>query len=231
MNFCIITGANCGLGEEIFNEFFKKSDFLVISISLALSSKQKQIKKENKNSFVFFELDLQHLINPSKQLNIESLNAEYKPELIIFFSNASTIHPIGEIGKLDPTKIDIAIKVNIFAPIILTNHILNIFSEQRLLLFNITSGASNKTINGWSIYSISKLAISKFYDFIRIDNSNNNLKIINFDPGMMNTKMQGEIRSSKFKGVKSFIEHKKKGNLKSAKKVVYQIMELISNSI
>ena len=57
------------------------------------------------------------------------------------------------------------------------------------------------------------------------DDEHKNIEVVNFDPGVMNTNMQQQIRNSKFNDVDVFKSYKSKNILKDTKDVAFEIYE------
>lgn len=229
MRGIIITGTSRGLGKALLDILVKK-DIPIISISRATL----------KNEYIFDKVF--HLnIDFSKKLTLEQLDLLEKilkknsiTELF-FINNAGVISPIDFIGNLNNEEIYQNLNVNLLSPILIINKIISIGIIEKLTILNISSGAANKVLQGWSCYSTSKAAMLFFLNALIEENKNNNkIEVINIDPGVMDTDMQESIRKSSkdnFPLVDKFIEYKESNLLKSpqevAKDIINRYMEFI----
>lgn len=212
----IITGTSRGLGEALCSYVINKTEHKVISLSRSFTIQQNEFPN---NRFFRIPIDFS-IIEGFKSLSIiESL---IKDEEIIFINNAGVIYPISEVGSFIDKDILNAISVNISAPIIISNFILNHFKNNKITMINITSGAAKYPIKNWSLYNSSKAAINMFFDVMQHEFPT--LEFINLDPGVIDTDMQNTIRTSNFEKVNEFIAYKEKGLLKSPNIVADEIL-------
>ena len=97
-NLVIITGANKGLGEALFNEIYSDKNInLIISVSRNLSLEQEKLLKNNDKRFRFIKVDLSKITNI--KLSISSFEHFYKNyKNVTLISNAGIIGPIKKVG-------------------------------------------------------------------------------------------------------------------------------------
>ena len=89
-------------------------------------------------------------------------------------------------------KIVESININLISPIILLNFILRF---KVLALINITSGAGFTINKKLSLYSITKLATHRLFEFIKKENSN--IIVKNIDPGIFQSNMHNLLKEKK----------------------------------
>ena len=145
----------------------------------------------------------------------------------MFFNNAAVVTPIGRIGTLDENAIRQSLNINIVSQIELINLLASRFKD--IIIVNLTSGAANNPIDGWSLYSTGKAAMISFLK--SFSKENNKIKVLNFDPGVMDTRMQAEIRESNFEEVKKFKDFCTLNRLKKTEEVVISLIKNISDEI
>ena len=130
--------------------------------------------------------------------NLNTLNKihrkidKIKNRQIIFINIANTLGEINFIGKLKKKKIVESININLISPIILLNFILRF---KVLALINITSGAGFTINKKLSLYSITKLATHRLFEFIKKENSN--IIVKNIDPGIFQSNMHNLLKEKK----------------------------------
>ena len=118
---------------------------------------------------------------------------------------------------------------NILAPMLLTNKLVSL-SRQRgmpLRIVNITSGAANDPLAGWSVYSTGKFAAKFFFQCLALEWPE--VAIANIDPGVLNTDMQRRIRLSsdadfpdRPRFVQFHADNKLRDPSEAAEKILYQ---------
>src|SRR5690625_5748465 len=103
----------------------------------------------------------------------------------------------------------------------LMNECLRISAAKELSFYgvNITSGAANRPIYGWSAYCSTKALINRYTETVALEQHTlkTENKVFAFSPGVMDTNMQAEIRSTdsaSFKDVEQFIQYKKDDQLR-----------------
>lgn len=204
MEFVIITGASRGLGKAISTELISsgKTLILVARDYYALS----QLKDELNNCIDcriwIYPIDLSES-EVSKDAIVELLekiNNETKNYKLTFINNAGSINPIKKVDQLSIDEVHYNLSVNFITPSLFISYIMkfSLLNDIELKIINISSGAYKKPISCWSLYSSAKAAMKMFLDTARNENlSNEKVKIVSFDPGVMDTDMQREIRSVK----------------------------------
>ena len=230
-NLVIITGANKGLGEALFNEIYSDKNInLIISVSRNLSLEQEKLLKNNDKRFRFIKVDLSKITNI--KLSISSFEHFYKNyKNVTLISNAGIIGPIKKVGDYNDEEIIESINVNILSPVVVINYFINYFMNKNLKVVNISSKAVDSQIDGWATYSSAKMYMQKFIEMLIHQEKNNpDFNAINIYPGLIDTDMQKEIRgvtNKDFKKQKDFKKYKDDGQLQKpdivAKKILNQL--------
>ncbi|WP_462250691.1 SDR family NAD(P)-dependent oxidoreductase [Ekhidna sp.] len=222
----IISGANRGLGKALFDLLFEKESIeFVVSLSRRLSESQKELTDDPR--FIFIEQDLSEL---SSQTSLQELDRlKDTVDKITFINNAAIIHPIDGVGNFNDGDLLQSIKVNIQAPMIIINYLIASFSQKELDIVNISSGAANRPIDGWSIYCSAKAYMKMFIESLEQQEQNNpSINAINIDPGVVDTDMQKSLRESNsgaFTRHQDFVNLKNEGLLQTPQAVAAQIIE------
>lgn len=218
MKLYIITGASAGLGLSLSKIALSQGD-LVIGVS-----RRSVLKHEN-----FFSLkhDLSKPSGMEKKLErlFERINFR-KIKSVHLINNAAGIEPVSLVGKLSNEGISQQLALNLTAPIILTNYLLQKF-KKKLVVTNITSGAAVRAISGWSLYCSTKSGLRMFTECL----VGEGVRAISFSPGIMDTGMQATLRkqnSKDFQRVKEFKDYKDKNLLLSADEVATLLIGLLS---
>ncbi|PLS02617.1 (S)-benzoin forming benzil reductase [Neobacillus cucumis] len=234
MKYAIITGASKGLGESIAKRLLQEQ-IAVISVSRTENIELKNLAIEKGIEFKHVSCNLS-LEKEIQEVFMEIAHCifEKNPTEILLFNNAGVIEPIQKVGNLDQTPIIRNIKVNLIAPILITNLFLSQapLTNTKVTVINVTSGAAIRSFEGWSVYGSSKAGLNMFTQTTAIEQADLKTKnvIIGFSPGVMDTGMQETIRSTSgdaFKELEKFKEYKEKNLLLETDTVAQRLVELV----
>lgn len=116
---------------------------------------------------------------------------------VILINNAGLVEPNALIGQQSSQAIVNAIKVNITAPLLLTNAVVavSLGAQKPLRIVHISSGAGRKAYSGWSVYGATKAALDQHAEVIATE-KRPQVRIASIAPGVVNTDMQAQIRAS-----------------------------------
>jgi benzil reductase ((S)-benzoin forming) len=233
MNIFIISGVSKGLGYALVEKILSYELNNLKVIGLSRNVPDFEIRYPNK--FEWINADFK---NPEKVLSLIELKLKiYNPTTVCFINNAGDINPIAKIGTIEDQKLFDSVSINILSPVICINYLLDYSSKlSKLILVNITSGAANKAINGWSLYCSAKSYMKMYFDVLFSEMSTDQrsrILVKQIDPGAMNTEMQSEIRNSgiesdQYRRLKTMHENE---NLKQPKDVADIIIKDIFSEI
>lgn len=218
----IITGGSRGLGRSLV-DLYSSEEWEIIELSRSGKSRyHKDLDFSNPDSIdsIIKELNERISINEINELHI--------------ISNAATLTPIDKNFRIKNKDVLDNININITSSIILINRVMKEFRELNIpkYIVNISSGAALKGYAGWSLYCASKAATENYINSLILQESNETFPFtcINFDPGVMDTKMQQEIRGSSiesFPTIERFINLKENSELRTPESVGYILLELL----
>ncbi|WP_226678846.1 (S)-benzoin forming benzil reductase [Mesobacillus jeotgali] len=233
MNYAIVTGASKGLGASAALRFISEG-IPVITVSRNENTTLKQAAESAGISYTHYSCDL------SSAQQVQSVFAQICDEVFVdaenvyVINNAGVIEPIDVAGELDAALVQSNIQVNLTAPILISNLLLQKAknTDSSVVIANVTSGAGERPIQGWSIYCSTKAAVNMFTMTagLELENSGSSSKVIAFSPGLMDTDMQVTIRSSSeeaFADVDTFRNYKESGNLRSPDTVAGALVKLV----
>ena len=221
----ILTGHSKGLGRAILDTYLQKEGFEILAISrTCLGLGFPQLKEI---SLDFSELDKLEKV-------LETLFPKGDFEEIHLINNAGWIGEIKPVGKLQPSNLKKLMSINLLAPICLTNAFVAAYQNRnsKRIVCNISSGAAHKPVSGWSEYCSSKAALAMFSMVCEKENEHTGIRFFSLAPGIVDTGMQGEIRSVReddFPDLERFKSYKSQGALSSAEAVSRKIDYLLSN--
>lgn len=218
----IISGGSKGLGKSLV-EIYSSRGWDIIELSRSGNSKFNFRVDFNKPDEIDNWLS-KILINIDKD-NITELH---------IINNAATLTPIDKNYRIDTSLTIQNMNINVVSSIIFLNYLTKDFRklDTPKTIVNISSGAALKGYSGWSLYCASKAAMENYMNSIMIQEEDEKFPFsaINFDPGVMDTQMQEEIRSSKtsqFPTLERFIDLKKNNELRSPESVAELLSELL----
>ena len=227
MRVFVITGISRGLGEKIAQELINNKE-TVIGIGRNFTEQQKEDSRMNPDQFQVLNCDLSDISDVTNLIAKLERILSGKFNEIIFINNAGIIEPIKKIGEFS-NNVDIYnhININYVSPSIIINSLVKLIeNNMKLKILNITSGAAERPIEGWSLYCSTKKATKMFLDVL--NEENNKVVIKHIDPGVMNTEMQHSIRNSHegdFPTVNQFRNYKETGRLLEPSDVAVKVLE------
>jgi benzil reductase ((S)-benzoin forming) len=234
MKYAIITGTSRGLGEAVA-KLLMTNHVHVDGISRKQSPILKQIASENNVTFQEINCDLGKIeeLETLVQLAFKQIIRKEASELYLI-NNAAVIEPIEQGMNISPQALAYHFQVNAVAPMVLTN----LFLKQAnnidipVVSLTVTSGAAEKPTYGWSAYCSSKASINMYTKTIALEQEHlgTNHKVIAFSPGVMDTAMQEEIRSSSktsFTSVGKFRAYKENNQLRDTEKIGKLVVQIL----
>ena len=215
----IITGVSRGLGKAIA-EIFLEGQNQVIGIG-----RSHAIDHPN---FRFEECDLSDLDAVERCLKNEVFDVP-----VTLINNAGILGEIGRMSQKESFDLNCIFDVNVNAPFRLLK---NIYAAMRIksdfTLVNISSGAANRAIPSWGGYCASKSALNMLTEAFYLEELElgNNVKVYALAPGVIDTDMQGQIRttpSSVFSSVEKFKKLSKDGMLFTSEEAATRLKLLL----
>ncbi|MFI7059682.1 SDR family NAD(P)-dependent oxidoreductase [Kribbella sp. NPDC050124] len=163
--------------------------------------------------------------------------AGYDGDRVVFIHNAGTISPIGPASAVDASDYSRAVLLNSAAPQVLGQAFLQatagLTCERHLVL--LSSGAAKTAYAGWSSYNAGKAAVEHWVRTVGAEqDSVGGCRVIAVAPGVVDTAMQSEIRSTTeqaFPSVARFHELKESGALSTPTEAATGIWSLLSREL
>ena len=216
MKVVILTGYTSGLGGAIHDYLVSaclKYKFIFIgrrNIQLVEDSMKIYLKADFSNIEDVASLKINDYIQDAHE--------------VVFINNAGTVKPICPMNEIESKEFLSTVAVNYISPVLLINKLKK--NVGKIKIINISSGAAYNPVPYWSTYCSTKSAIKMYFDVISLEDG---ISVQHFDPGVVDTKMQKEIRkkSEKYAELKFFEEIKRNKMLKDPARVALEICELI----
>ncbi|MCA1066302.1 (S)-benzoin forming benzil reductase [Rossellomorea sp. AcN35-11] len=235
MDYAIVTGATRGLGESIAKLFMEKG-IGVSNISRVNNETLQKLAREKEVPYDFFPCDL------AQSGETEAVFREVgrklvglAPEKVYVVQNAGVVTPINPSGEIENEAMETSVHVNLLSPMIATNEMLKAVrgSDSRMIMINVSSGAGSRPVFGWSTYCATKAGVNMLTETVSLELSRKHSRhqVIAFSPGVMDTDMQGEIRSSSkeaFADVEAFQRYKDEGMLRDTDTVAQALVKLVT---
>jgi len=224
MKLAIITGGSKGLGRALVNVYseagwqvkeFSRTGSGEHHISADLSSTSSVISITDD---LFSTLSLHHY------------------DEILLVNNAGTLTPIRKIASIQNEELLNSLSVNLLSSVAVINsfirHFRNVDAQKTVV--NISSGAVLKGYPGWSLYCAAKAGCENFINSIAEEEQNEThpFTVLNFDPDVMDTDMQAEIRNAEaehFPPKQRFLDYHNSGNLRAPIEVAKKLYSLLSD--
>lgn len=236
MKYAVITGASRGLGASAAQQLLSRG-IHIITVSRNENNDLKLAAAEAGTDYMHFSCDL---ASEEQVQNVfhEIAETVFKDaEQVYMINNAGVIEPIEVAGELDSSHVMTNVQVNLTAPVLISNLFLKKARETaiEMVIANVTSGAAERPIHGWSIYCSTKAAVNMFTMTagLELEKAKSNSKIIAFSPGIMDTDMQATIRSSSeeaFADLAAFKNYKESGSLRRPDIVAGALVKLLLGS-
>ncbi|HIV81826.1 MAG TPA: SDR family NAD(P)-dependent oxidoreductase [Candidatus Salinicoccus merdavium] len=227
MRYVFITGTSRGLGNALLEMF---QEDRIISISRSKVETEYPLYKE----FYVDFLDEKEL-----ESTVDEIFGSIEPEPgdeVFLINNAGVVDPVKSVENIDAEGFLNNYKVNVLAPALFMKGFVNQFKDLRgaKRILTVSSGAALNPTEGWAAYCSSKAAVNMVSDVLRLEMDRLQYPIFTatFRPGVIDTDMQSEIRSSEeneFPDVERFKKFKETNKLYNKKTVAYVLKRVITS--
>ncbi|WP_407406751.1 (S)-benzoin forming benzil reductase [Peribacillus sp.] len=232
MKTFIITGASRGLGASLAEHCLSDGNHcILISRTPHPEMAEKAVMAGAKLSFIYMDLFDGSQLAPL----IDKIFTELDEDSDVYFiNNAGVIDPIKTVGNLAQENIELSLRVNFMAPVVLADAFIKRTKEwkQKKVMVNISSGAAKNPYHGWAAYCSTKAGLEMFTRVAGLEQEKETYPttLISFSPGVMDTGMQETIRSADekdFSDRTKFHDYKEKGLLRSPEFVAEKLLQLL----
>lgn len=221
----IITGSTGGIGQCLVKRAIASHNIERIYCQYRNRKKFVDLFGNGNSKLVAEEYDT---LYQEKTSHILKELYKNKPKNVACVYTAFSISPIKKIGTYSLDEIKDNIDLNIRDIVFLTNCLVQFSKEckSQLKLIHFDSGAAYKPLDGWGMYCASKAYLNMFFQTVQLENPE--VKIVSYEPGVVNTPMQEKIREVEpevFAQVQTFREYQKKGILRDPDMVAEDVMK------
>jgi benzil reductase ((S)-benzoin forming) len=189
----IITGVSRGLGAALFDEFRAAGD-RILALGRRFTDTQHAAERSDPQRVRLRQADLAYPNTLPTAAELSSF--VHGATDVVLVHNAAVVDPVGAIGTLSADEIQLAVTVNLTGPMVLTNAALGATGGRReLTVLFVSSGAAHRPIGGWAVYGATKLAGESFFNALSAQYAGDpRIRVVNVQPGTMDTDMQGRVR-------------------------------------
>ena len=222
----LVTGASKGLGRSLALSIANSG---AVVIALARESPElKSIEVELKNiSAESFAVECDLANSPQISQTAEMIVSNFG-HLSGIIHNAGIINPIGNMLDVDRKQWERTIQVNLLGVQDLTHSLDSIIGgESHTRITTISSGASQRSLHGWSAYCVSKAGLDMWTKCMAEEGGNENISALAIAPGIVDTGMQEEIRGadeSSFPLLQNFKDYHANGELSKPDEVAEKLL-------
>lgn len=221
----IITGSTGGIGQCLVKRAIASHNIERIYCQYRNQKKFVDLFGNGNPKIVAEEYDTLYQEEASRILQELYKN---NPKNVACVYTAYSISPIKKIGTCSLDEIKDNIDLNIRDIVFLTNRLIQFSKEckSQLKLIHFDSGAAYKPLDGWGMYCASKAYLNMFFRTVQFENPE--VKIVSYEPGVVDTPMQEKIRKVEpevFAQVHAFREYYAKGVLRDPDSVAEDVMK------
>lgn len=238
MRSVIITGVSRGIGEALFRRLYDAGD-RILALGRHFTESQVALAEGQPDRVRLRQADLS--VPASLPSSGELASFIQDADEVVLIHNAGMIEPAGAVGALTPAEIIDAAMVNLASPIVLTNALLAVelpkytkvsidLVRRPITVLYISSRAAHQTVSGFAVYGATKRGSEFFFEALAAQHADDpHVRVVNVDPGAVDTAMQGQVREAAASEVyfpmgDFFVDLHRSGQLASADEVAEQIV-------
>src|SRR5690625_1831128 len=237
MKYAVITGVSEGLGFDTVR-FLLESGIHLFGISRTNQEALYNIAQENNVDYIHYSCDLSvaQEVNKTTSKLLDELDKLDENDQFFLVNNEAVSHPIKKSTTISQEELAYHDQVNVLSPMELMNQLLRKCCEKQssFVGVNVTSEAAINPLFGWSTYCSAKASMNMYTKTIALeqDELKTGNKIIAFNPGVMDTKMQEMIRNADkkdFLQVEQFKQYKSQGILSPTESVAGVLIDIMTD--
>ncbi|RYU79926.1 SDR family NAD(P)-dependent oxidoreductase [Hymenobacter persicinus] len=191
MHYYIITGPSRGLGKALAEAILHEPGTSVIGVSRHATIEHARYHHQ--------PLDLSDILAVESNLH-KVFPACPDAASITLINNAAVLGEIGYLGEQANDHFNFVFDVNVIAPAMLMNTFIRTYHALPVprTVLNISSGAAQRPVDGWSAYCASKAALEALTLTAQKEQDlrSSGIRLRSLSPGVLDTAMQEQIRAA-----------------------------------
>jgi benzil reductase ((S)-benzoin forming) len=217
MHAFAVTGVSRGLGAALFS-LLAGGGHRVLAIGRRFTPEQEEAARRAPARIRLHAADLAD--PPALRETFDRLLEGVDSGALIH--NAAVVEPIGAVGTLSRAELKTAVTINLTAPMLITDDFLAARPDglPATVLF-VSSGAATRPIRGWAAYCATKAGAEMFHRVAAEEHPD--VRIVNVNPGRMDTGMQAALRGADFPDVADYVAAHEQGKLPDPAEVARRI--------
>jgi len=227
----IITGASRGLGAELAKQLLAAGASVChLSRSENETLAALAARRESHYRYIPADLSVPERAAAGLESAFEFIAMQGEPiSSLTLINNAATVEPLLPADACTPDLIVQSLHINLTAPIQLASAFLAKTEGMTCprTIVNVTSGSGTYPAAGMSLYCAAKAGMDMFTRCVTLEQEKRSapVRLIAFDPGMMDTAMQQAARSSAIELSAYFQKQKEDGALANPADVAAALIE------
>lgn len=219
MRTVILTGASRGLGRAAL-ERLARASVPVVSIGRS---------RPDADGVRHIDCDLLSLADAESWAVLDGALGDIDGDLT-FINCAGSVQPIGGLDEATPQALLDSLTVNLTAPLAIARSLVSRAERdgRSLQIVNVTSGAAQRAIGGWTAYCAGKAAARMAFDAMQATHPER-VAVTHWDPGALDGDMQAEIRGAtgRFPARDTFVRWQAEGVLKQPAEAADELMGIL----
>ncbi|MCM5570103.1 SDR family oxidoreductase [Burkholderiaceae bacterium FT117] len=189
----IVTGHSRGLGAAIASKLLGRG----IAVLGLARARNDNLAGHHPELLEQVEIDLADAAALAQWIDGGALDAWLADAgTALLVNNAGTVQPIGPLPSQGAAAVSKAVALNVAAPLMLSAaFVARCRPGTDCRVLNVSSGAGRHVYPGWSVYCATKAALDHHARAVVLDKTPG-LRICSLAPGVIDTDMQAEIRST-----------------------------------
>jgi benzil reductase ((S)-benzoin forming) len=220
----IVTGASRGMGAALAEQLLADAGHTVLGIARRANAALVAVAARSGATLEQWQVDLAEPIAVAARLHawLAARDGALFTQATLV-NNAGVVTTIGPLEDCSVEELSSALRVGLEAPLLLTATFLRATThwggERRVL--NISSGLGRRAMAGQATYCAAKAGMDNLSRAVALDQALvvNGAKIVSLAPGVIDTDMQVQLRSSSGRGFpeqQTFLKLKEAGQLVSS---------------
>ena len=238
MKLSVVTGASRGMGAALAEQLLADAGHTVIGIARRANDALAAVAAQSGATLEQWQADLAEPVGVAARLHgwlAARGGALFSQATLV--NNAGVVTKIGPLEDCSVEELSSALRVGLEAPLLLTAAFLRATArwrgERRVL--NISSGLGRRAMAGQATYCAAKAGMDHLSRAVALDQAllGNGAKIVSLAPGVIDTDMQTQLRSSSGAGFPEqpmFVKLKESGQLTSSRDAAARLVAYLGRA-